>query len=189
MARNAGWFADWPEGSGVERDKSAAGCRAQSGPGRIARILGLVVLPARLGGQESSVSEQRWQVRLEGIYYWLFQGLYLTRDIPAHIQQGGFGIEQMEAAYIAEFPKSASYCWWGIALPHNAGRGKRRPICWSPDGSEILFSRPLKEGDKREGGREEPGALRQEWGLGLWSVKPDGSGEKLITTGWCPDWR
>jgi hypothetical protein len=60
---------------------------------------------------------QRWQLRLEGIYHWLFQGLYLTRDIPALIKQGGFGIEQMEAAYIAEFPKSASYGWWGIAVP------------------------------------------------------------------------
>jgi ubiquinone/menaquinone biosynthesis C-methylase UbiE len=60
---------------------------------------------------------QRWQARLEGIYHWLFQGLHLTRDIPSLLKQGGFGIEQMEAAYIAEFPKSPSYCWWGIAHP------------------------------------------------------------------------
>src|SRR5262245_55438728 len=59
---------------------------------------------------------QRWQVRLERTYHWLFQGLRLTRDIPALIKQGGFEIEQMESAYIAEFPKSSSYCWWGIAL-------------------------------------------------------------------------
>src|SRR6516225_313636 len=25
---------------------------------------------------------RRWQVRLEAIHHWLFQGLYLTRDIP-----------------------------------------------------------------------------------------------------------
>jgi WD40-like Beta Propeller Repeat len=67
--------------------------------------------------------------------------------------------------------------------------GLRGPICWSPDGSAILFSRPLKAGDKREGGRQEPVALRQEWGLGLWSVKPDGTGERFLTTGWSPDWR
>ena len=59
---------------------------------------------------------QRWQVRLEGIYHWLFQGLYLTRDIPALLQQGGFRIENMEAEYLAEFPKSSSYAWWGTAI-------------------------------------------------------------------------
>jgi ubiquinone/menaquinone biosynthesis C-methylase UbiE len=59
---------------------------------------------------------QRWQVRLEGIYHSLFQGLYLTRDIPALLQQGGFRVEHMEAGYIAEFPKSSSYAWWGTAI-------------------------------------------------------------------------
>ena len=58
---------------------------------------------------------RRWQVRLQGLYHWLFQGLYLTRDIPVLLQQGGFRIEQMEAGYIAEFPKSSSFCWWGTA--------------------------------------------------------------------------
>ena len=61
---------------------------------------------------------RRWQVRLEPLYHWLFQGLYLTRDIPALITQGGFKIEQLEAAYIAAFPKSTTYCWWGTAIPH-----------------------------------------------------------------------
>jgi SAM-dependent methyltransferase len=59
---------------------------------------------------------QRWQVRLESIYQRLFQGLYLTRDIPALVMQGGFAIEQMDAGYIAKFPKSSSYCWWGTAI-------------------------------------------------------------------------
>ena len=56
---------------------------------------------------------QRWQKRLEPVYRWLFEGLYLTRDIPSLIQQGGFKIEQIEAGYLAAFPKSSSYCWWG----------------------------------------------------------------------------
>lgn len=59
---------------------------------------------------------QRWQKRLEPVFYRLFQGLYLTRDIPALIQEAGFQIERMEAGYIASFPKSSSYCWWGIAV-------------------------------------------------------------------------
>jgi len=53
---------------------------------------------------------------LEPVHHWLFQGLYLTRDIPSLIVQGGFQIEQMEKAYLAQFPKSSSHCWWGTAI-------------------------------------------------------------------------
>jgi ubiquinone/menaquinone biosynthesis C-methylase UbiE len=70
-------------------------------------------------GLAPDLQVQRWQGRLEAIYHWLFQGLYLTRDIPVLIKQGGFRIEQMEAAYIAQFPKSSSYCWWGTAIPES----------------------------------------------------------------------
>src|SRR5262245_9012088 len=59
---------------------------------------------------------RRWQARLAPLYRWLFQGLYLTRDMPALIRQGGFEITQLEAAYIAAFPKSSTYCWWGTAI-------------------------------------------------------------------------
>ena len=59
---------------------------------------------------------QRWQNGLAPLHHWLFQGLYLTRDIPALIRQGGFQIEQMESGYVAQFPKSLSYCWWGTAI-------------------------------------------------------------------------
>jgi SAM-dependent methyltransferase len=58
---------------------------------------------------------QRWQKRLNPIARWVFQGLHLTRDIPALITAGGFQIQQMEMGYLAEFPKSFTYCWWGIA--------------------------------------------------------------------------
>ena len=58
---------------------------------------------------------QRWQKRLEPLQHWLFQGLYLTRDIPSLIVQGGFEIEQIESGYLSQFPKSLSYCWWGTA--------------------------------------------------------------------------
>jgi ubiquinone/menaquinone biosynthesis C-methylase UbiE len=59
---------------------------------------------------------QRWQKRLEPVFHWLFQGLYLTRDIPSLIMQGGFQIKQLEKAYLTKFPKSPSYCWWGTAM-------------------------------------------------------------------------
>lgn len=69
-------------------------------------------------GLAPDVAVQRWQRRLEPLFYRVFQGLYLTRDIPALIQEGGFQIEHMEAGYLTPFPKSSSYCWWGVALPH-----------------------------------------------------------------------
>ena len=60
---------------------------------------------------------QRWQKQLEPVCHWLFQGLYLTRDIPSLIVQGGFQIVQAQEGYLAHFPKSLSYCWWGITIP------------------------------------------------------------------------
>jgi len=59
---------------------------------------------------------QHRQRQLEPVFHSLFQGLRLTRDIPALLVQGGFQVEQMDKGYLAQFPKSASYCWWGIAL-------------------------------------------------------------------------
>ena len=59
---------------------------------------------------------QRWQKWFEPIHKWLYQGLYLTRDIPSLIIKGGFLIKQMKQGYLAEFPKSLTYCWWGTAI-------------------------------------------------------------------------
>jgi hypothetical protein len=67
-------------------------------------------------GISPDLTVQRWQKRLEPLHHWLFQGLYLTRDIPSLLVQGGFQIEQMEAGYLAQFPKSLSYSWWGTAI-------------------------------------------------------------------------
>jgi ubiquinone/menaquinone biosynthesis C-methylase UbiE len=59
---------------------------------------------------------QRRQRQLEPICHWLFQGLHLTRHIPSFILQGGFEIDKIETGYLADFPKSLSYCWWGTAM-------------------------------------------------------------------------
>jgi ubiquinone/menaquinone biosynthesis C-methylase UbiE len=67
-------------------------------------------------GLSPDLEVQHWQRRLERMHHRLFQGLYLTRDIPSLIIQGGFQIEQMEMGYMAQFPKSSSYCWWGTAI-------------------------------------------------------------------------
>jgi ubiquinone/menaquinone biosynthesis C-methylase UbiE len=68
-------------------------------------------------GLSPDLSVQRWQKILEPIHRWLFQGLYLTRDIPSLLKDGGFQIKQVQKGYIASFPKSSSYCWWGTAVP------------------------------------------------------------------------
>jgi SAM-dependent methyltransferase len=60
---------------------------------------------------------QRWQKRSEPLFRWAFEGCHVTRDIPSLIGKGGFNIEQMESGYLAPFPKSGSYCWWGVAVP------------------------------------------------------------------------
>lgn len=59
---------------------------------------------------------QRWQNRWRPIHHWLFEGLHLTRDIPALLVDGGFHLERMETAYLATFPKSWTYFCWGTAI-------------------------------------------------------------------------
>jgi len=58
---------------------------------------------------------QRWQRWSEPIPRFVFEGCHVTRDIPTLIVQGGFQIDHMDAAYLASFPKSWLYCWWGTA--------------------------------------------------------------------------
>jgi len=58
--------------------------------------------------------------------------------------------------------------------------GIRGPICWSPDGGEILFSRYLPKNDKRE-------KCDGVHGLSIWAVGRDGSNPRFLTTGWSPD--
>jgi SAM-dependent methyltransferase len=63
---------------------------------------------------------QRWQRWSEPITYWLFEGCHVTRDIPSLITRSGFKIGEMETGYLAAFPKSWSYYWWGTAIPATA---------------------------------------------------------------------
>jgi len=59
---------------------------------------------------------RRWQNRWAPIHHRLFEGLHITRDIPALLVDGGFHIEQMERAYLAYFPKSWTCFCWGTAI-------------------------------------------------------------------------
>jgi ubiquinone/menaquinone biosynthesis C-methylase UbiE len=58
---------------------------------------------------------RRGQERWEPIHHSIFGGLYLTRDIPSLIMQGGFQMKQVESAYLSAL-KSWSHCGWGSAL-------------------------------------------------------------------------
>jgi ubiquinone/menaquinone biosynthesis C-methylase UbiE len=58
---------------------------------------------------------QKWQKRVEPFFKLAFEGCHVTRDIPELIAEGGFRIRELEHAYLAPFPKSGSYCFWGIA--------------------------------------------------------------------------
>jgi hypothetical protein len=43
--------------------------------------------------------------------------------------------------------------------------------------------------DREAKSEDSPKAIGQENGLGLWAIKPDGIGERFLTTGWSSDWR
>jgi len=60
---------------------------------------------------------RRWQEATEPIPHWLFEGCHITRDIPSLLTQGGFQIAEMKTGYLAKFPKSWTYCFWGTATP------------------------------------------------------------------------
>lgn len=70
-------------------------------------------------GLSPDPSVQRWQRWSEPIPYCVFEGCHVTRDIPSLITHGGFQIEQMETGYLAPFPKSWTYCFWGTATPRS----------------------------------------------------------------------
>lgn len=68
-------------------------------------------------GLSPDLSVQRWQRRTEPLFKLAFEGCHVTRHIPSLIQEGGFKIEGLNEGYLAPFPKSGSYCYWGVAQP------------------------------------------------------------------------
>jgi hypothetical protein len=58
------------------------------------------------------------------------------------------------------------------------------PICWSPDGAEILFTRFLNAESASQGNPDVQTDIHA-----IWAVQFDGQGLRRITTGWCPDWQ
>ena len=59
---------------------------------------------------------RRWQEWWEPAHRWLFEGLSLTRDIPALLAQGYLIVSEIESGYLTPFPKSWAYAYWGTAV-------------------------------------------------------------------------
>jgi ubiquinone/menaquinone biosynthesis C-methylase UbiE len=59
---------------------------------------------------------RRWQQWWEPVHHRVFQGLFLTRDIPSLVATAGFRIDEVNARYLSRFPKSWSHCSWGTAI-------------------------------------------------------------------------
>lgn len=68
-------------------------------------------------GFSPDASIQRWQKRIEPFFQLAFEGCHVTRHIPSLITNAGFEIERLDEGYLAPFPKSATYCFWGVARP------------------------------------------------------------------------
>jgi ubiquinone/menaquinone biosynthesis C-methylase UbiE len=85
------------------------------GVGRVLRPDGRLIFFEH--GRSPDPRVHRCQIWWEPIFYRVFAGCHLTRDMPSLITQGGFHIEQIETAYLAKFPKSWAYCSWGVAIP------------------------------------------------------------------------
>ena len=62
---------------------------------------------------------RRWQRVWEPIHRAVFAGLYLTRDLPPLLEQGGLRVDAVDYGCLAAFPKSWSHCCWGVASPRS----------------------------------------------------------------------
>lgn len=63
---------------------------------------------------------QRWQKRIEPCFRFAFEGCHTTRHIPSLLSDAGFTIEHLNEGYLADFPKAATYCFWGVARAEKA---------------------------------------------------------------------
>jgi len=58
---------------------------------------------------------QQWQRKIEPFFKFAFEGCHVTRHIPSLVAESGLEIEQINEGYLAPFPKSGSYGFWGLA--------------------------------------------------------------------------
>ena len=60
-------------------------------------------------------SVRRWQKLWAPVHHRVFAGLDLTRNVCSAIEAADFQFDQIETGYLAAFPKSWTYCCWGVA--------------------------------------------------------------------------
>jgi ubiquinone/menaquinone biosynthesis C-methylase UbiE len=66
-------------------------------------------------GAAPDATIRRWQARLNPCWKRLAGGCHLDRPIPEYIEEGGFRITDMEAAYLRGVPRIVGYNFWGSA--------------------------------------------------------------------------
>jgi ubiquinone/menaquinone biosynthesis C-methylase UbiE len=66
-------------------------------------------------GHAPDPSVARWQQRIEPLNKRLAGGCHLTRNIPEHIREAGFVIEQLDTYYMKGEPKPFAYTFEGRA--------------------------------------------------------------------------
>jgi SAM-dependent methyltransferase len=106
---------------------------ALSGLARVLKPGGMLLFLENSVAGDNRVRE--WQRRWEPIHHRVFEGLFLTRDIPTLIASAGFRIERVNHAYLSRFPKSWSHCCYGTAFNAPTFATDEPP---SEDGSAVL---------------------------------------------------
>jgi ubiquinone/menaquinone biosynthesis C-methylase UbiE len=100
---------------------------ALQGRGRVLRPGGKLIFFELGLSPDSRV--RHWQNWCDPIANWLFEGLRLTRDIPAILTQGGFEVKSLETMYLAAFPKSWTHGVWGTASSPTGSDRSGRGSC------------------------------------------------------------
>lgn len=68
-------------------------------------------------GRAPDAAVERWQRRVNPLWRRVFGGCHLDRDVPALLEAGGFALESLEAGYMPDGPRLASYTFRGAASP------------------------------------------------------------------------
>jgi len=65
-------------------------------------------------GKAPDPSIQKWQQRIDPVWYQFSGGCSMKKDIPKLIESAGFGIKSLDSMYIPGW-KPASFNYWGVA--------------------------------------------------------------------------